>query len=314
MLKITATFIDEISWDIPHQNWGEKEWDRDFAAMKAAGINTVIMIRSGLARWTAWPCEYLHRNAGTAMPETDLLDIFLRLAEKYDMRFFLGLYHSRYYSSNGMWEKEIELNKGTALEAWQKYGSRKAFAGWYICHEISVKSGNIIGLYAGLGKYCKELSGGLPVVISPFIKGIKEGNEWNPEAATGNASITPEAHEKEWRTILSELRGAVDIVAFQDGHVDIFELQKYLEINRRIIEEFGMECWTNCESFDRDMPIRFLPIKWEKMLYKLRAAEAAGIKNAMTFEFSHFMSPNSIYAGAHGLYDRYLDYLESEQK
>ena len=314
MLKITATFLDEISWDIPHQNWGEKEWDRDFAAMKAAGINTVIMIRSGLARWMAWPCEYLHRSTGTAMPETDLLDIFLRLAEKYEMRFFLGLYHSRYYSANGMWDKEIELNKGTALEAWQKYGSYKAFAGWYICHEISVNSGNIIGLYAGLGKYCKELSGGLPVMISPFIKGIKEGNEWNPEAATGNASITPEDHEKEWRTILAGLRGAVDIVAFQDGHVDIFELQKYLEINRRIIEEFGMECWTNCESFDRDMPIRFLPIKWEKMLYKLRAAEAAGITKAMTFEFSHFMSPNSIYAGAHGLYDRYLEYLESEPK
>ena len=27
-LKITGTFLDEISHDIPHQNWGEKEWDR----------------------------------------------------------------------------------------------------------------------------------------------------------------------------------------------------------------------------------------------------------------------------------------------
>lgn len=310
MLKITATFLDEISWDIPHQNWGAKEWDKDFAAMKAAGIDTVIMIRSGLDRWTAWPCEFLHRENGTAMPETDLLDLFLTLAEKYEMHFILGLYHCRYYTSHGMWEKEIELSKGTALEAWQKYGSRKAFAGWYLCQEISVKSGNIVQLYADLGKYCKKISGGLPVMISPFIKGIKEGNAWDPSLVSGNPGISPEEHEKEWRTILSELRGAVDIVAFQDGHVDIFELQSYLEINRRIIEEFGMECWTNCETFDRDMPIRFLPIKWEKMLYKLRAAEAAGITKAMTFEFSHFMSPNSIYAGAHGLYDRYLEYLQ----
>ena len=30
-LKLTGTFIDEISHDIPHQNWGEKEWDQDFA-------------------------------------------------------------------------------------------------------------------------------------------------------------------------------------------------------------------------------------------------------------------------------------------
>ena len=33
-LPIHATFLDEISWDIPHQNWGEKEWARDFRAMK----------------------------------------------------------------------------------------------------------------------------------------------------------------------------------------------------------------------------------------------------------------------------------------
>ena len=46
-LKITGTFLDEISHDIPHQNWGEQEWNRDFAYMKAIGIDTVIMIRSG---------------------------------------------------------------------------------------------------------------------------------------------------------------------------------------------------------------------------------------------------------------------------
>ena len=44
-MKITGTFLDEISHNIPHQNWGEKEWDRDFQAMKTAGIDTVVMIR-----------------------------------------------------------------------------------------------------------------------------------------------------------------------------------------------------------------------------------------------------------------------------
>lgn len=34
-----------------------------------------------------------------------------------------------------------------------------------------------------------------------------------------------------------------------------------------------MKCWTNIESFDRDMPIRFLPIKWEKLLLKLTLRE-----------------------------------------
>ena len=45
-LRITGTFLDEISHDIPHQNWGEKEWDADFRHMKSIGIDTVIVIRS----------------------------------------------------------------------------------------------------------------------------------------------------------------------------------------------------------------------------------------------------------------------------
>ena len=50
-MKITGTFLDEISHDIPHQNWGEKEWDADFANMKSIGIDTVIMTRSGYRKF-----------------------------------------------------------------------------------------------------------------------------------------------------------------------------------------------------------------------------------------------------------------------
>jgi hypothetical protein len=57
------------------------------------------------------------------------------------------------------------------------------------------------------------------------------------------------------------------------------------------------------------MPIKFLPIKWEKLLMKLEAARLAGIDKAITFEFSHFMSPNSCYKQAEGLYNRYREYF-----
>ena len=56
-LKITGTFLDEISHDIPHQNWGEKEWDLDFQHMKRIGIDTVIMIRSGYRKFMTYPSE-----------------------------------------------------------------------------------------------------------------------------------------------------------------------------------------------------------------------------------------------------------------
>ena len=38
-MPINATFLDEVSWDIPHQNWGVEEWDQDFRAMRDMGIN-----------------------------------------------------------------------------------------------------------------------------------------------------------------------------------------------------------------------------------------------------------------------------------
>ena len=33
-MKLTGTFLDEISHDIPHQNWGKQDWDADFSAMQ----------------------------------------------------------------------------------------------------------------------------------------------------------------------------------------------------------------------------------------------------------------------------------------
>ena len=43
---------------------------------------------------------------------------------------------------------------------------------------------------------------------------------------------------------------------------------------------------------------------------KLEAAARAGYDKAITFEFSHFMSPQSAYPQAGHLYDRYKEYFE----
>jgi len=116
-------------------------------------------------------------------------------------------------------------------------------------------------------------------------------------------------HEREWTEILSGVKGAIDICAFQDGHIDYDELDDFFLVNKRMADKFGMKCWTNAESFDRDMPIRFLPIKFDKLRLKLEAAKRCGYDKAITFEFSHFMSPQSMYPSAGHLYDRYREYF-----
>jgi hypothetical protein len=70
-----------------------------------------------------------------------------------------------------------------------------------------------------------------------------------------------------------------------------------------------MTAWSNVESFDRDMPFSFPPIDWRKMQWKLDFAEEAGVKKCITFEFSHFMSPNSMWLSAHNLYKMYCDHF-----
>lgn len=308
-IRLTATFLDEISDDIPHQNWGVEEWDRDFAAMKETGIDTVVMIRCGARKFIAYPSKILMEEEGCHEPPVDLVDMFLSLAEKYGMRYFFGTYTRRKNGENTAEEIERSWDQERRLidEAWERYGHRKAFAGWYLAKEILYREPAVIAEFRRYGEHCKKISGNLPILISPAMWGRKAWDPNDPNARDLNFR----AHEQMWDEIMSEIAGLVDIIAFQDGHVTYEELPEALRINKRLADKYGIELWTNTESFDRDMPIRFLPIKWEKMRLKLLAAEQAGIEHAMTFEFSHFMSPNSCYLAAGNLRRRYLEWLDS---
>lgn len=306
-IKITGTFLDEISHDIPHQNWGVHEWEKDFQAMKAFGINTVIMIRCGYKKWITYNSEILLGQENCFRPAIDYLDLFLRLSEKYGMDFYFGLYDSGNYWVNQQYEKESDLNRSIVDEVWEKYGKANAFKGWYISHEINRHVPGVVDNYVKLGEHCKQLTG-LPVLISPYIDG-KKAVAANSSELAKKESTSIVQYEEEWNEVFDRIKHAVDIVAFQDGHVDFHELQDYFEINRRLSKKHGIRCWSNCESFDRDMPIKFLPIKWEKMLMKLKAAQQAEVEKAITFEFSHFMSPNSSYIQAHHLYNRYVEHF-----
>jgi hypothetical protein len=307
-MRLTGTFLDEISHDIPHQNWGEQEWERDFRAMRSIGIDTVILIRSGHKRWLTYPSEILIQRQGGYKPPLDLVDLFLKLAEQHGMAFFFGTYDSGRYWSSGDFQKEVDLNRAVADEAWSRYGARSAFRGWYLTQEVSRRTKGIIDLYAEMGRHCKGISGGLPVLISPWIDGPKAVSSAEARIEK-EAGISLAGHEREWGEVMAGIRGAVDVVAFQDGHVDFDALPDFLAVNKALAEKNGLRSWSNVETFDRDMPVKFPPIKWEKLLLKLDAAERAGAEKAITFEFSHFLSPNSCYPQAHHLFRRYCEHF-----
>lgn len=306
-MKITGTFIDEISHDIAHQNWGREEWRKDFAHMQAIGIDTVILIRSGYRRFLTYPSAHLMGRFGCYEPPVDLVAMFLELADEFNMAVYFGLYDSGQYWDTGDMTLEIDANRFVVDEVWQRYGHHSSFKGWYITHEISRRTKGAIEAFSELGRHCKAISGNLPTLISPWIDG-KKAVDATLGTLTREQAVSVREHEREWGEIFDGISGAVDAVAFQDGHIDYHELDAFFTVNKALGDRYGLSCWTNAESFDRDMPIRFLPIKFEKLRLKLEAARRAGYDKAITFEFSHFMSPQSAYAQAGHLYNRYREY------
>lgn len=298
-MKISGTFLDEITHDIPSHNWGTKEWAADFDAMRAVGIDTVILIRAGYRDRVTFPCESLAKFQPMRPVYLDLVDLFLTQAERTGMNFYFGIYDSGRFWHQGQPEKEVEINLRFTEEFMQKYGQRKAFGGWYLTHEIHEHDEGVTRLIERLAKHVKGLKD-VPVLMSPYVRGRKQFDD---------RPITPAEHEEQWDQILGILSGFVDTIAFQDGHVDFHELPAFMEINTRLARKHGLHPWSNVESFERGMPLNFLPIDWRNLRYKIDVAEAAGVEKLITFEFSHFMSPNSMWPSAHALYRRYQEYL-----
>ena len=300
MKKITGTFIDEITHDIPTANWSPAQWAKDFDAMKAIGIDTVIIIRNGYRNTVTFNSDVIRKEIGFIMPTPfDLVETFLTQAKRCGMDLYFGTYDSGNYWLAGEYQKEVDINKAFTEEFVNKYGHHEAFKGWYISHEIDTYNDAVMKVYRELSRHLKSLRD-YPILISPYIHGKKQFAE-NP--------ITIEQHKEQWDRVFAQIQDCVDIVAFQDGNIDFHELPDYLGINSELAHKYGLTCWSNVESFSRDMPIKFPPIGWPQLLHKINCAAEAGVDKLITFEFSHFMSPNSIYPSAHNLYELYRNHF-----
>ncbi|HEY3782985.1 MAG TPA: DUF4434 domain-containing protein [Fimbriimonadaceae bacterium] len=293
--RITGTFIDEITHDVPSQNWGRAAWRKEFALYKEIGIDTVIIIRAGYQN----KCIFRAKSIPDLLPVyEDLARMFLDLAEEFGLSLYFGLYDSGYYWMRRTWWKEVDLNLAFIEEVVERYGDSPAFKGWYMCHETGKDDAHIIEIFNHLGKACKEAKK-LPILISPYPQGAKQ---------LGTSGFTLEESFDHWDHIFSSTRGSFDICAFQDGQVHYQELPKFVEGISNLGKKYGVTIWSNLETFDRDMPIKFPPADWRYVRFKLETHQPVAEK-VITFEFAHFMSPHSSYASAHHLFERYREYI-----
>ncbi len=287
---ITGTFIDEITYDIPASNWTQEQWCDELDHMSRSGIDTLVFIRGGFGQKTVFPSQTI----GT--PRTpDFAGFIYREAEKRNMQVFMGLYISNIDWNNGDAATEVRINQKFAREVYARYGHMKSFAGWYLPHETCMNTLNISDVMYGLSSTCKEITPDKQVLISPFFPSKK---------LLPDGYLTPEQTYEHWCEILRPSKGNIDICAFQDGTSPVEQMDDYFGSIKKLCGEYGMQHWVNCETFERDVRGLYPPIPFEdleeKISHHLNYAD-----KIITFEFSHFLSPQSIYASARNLYERY---------
>ena len=105
---ISATFIDEITYDMPALNWSDNQWIKEFDNMQEVGIDTVVVMRGVFYD----KCIYPSKIFPTLKEENeDFLGLIFREAEKRNMDVYLGLYISNLTWNDGDYKGEIEKNK-----------------------------------------------------------------------------------------------------------------------------------------------------------------------------------------------------------
>lgn len=294
---ITGTFLDEITHDIPSQNWGYTEWRREFELYKEIGIDTAIIIRAGYQNKCIFPAKSLP----DLLPVyEDIGEWFFSLGDEFGVDVYFGTYDSGVHWMRRSWWKEVDVNKAFIDEAAARYGHHPSFKGWYLCHETSRNDAHIIELFNHIGRHCKTTLD-RPVLISPFPQGAKQ--------FSGSAIMSLDESFDHWERIFDATQGAFDICAFQDGQIHYQELPRFLSGVSELGKKHGVTIWSNLETFDRDMPIKFPPADWRYLRFKLESAAAVAEK-IITFEFPHFMSPHSCYPAAHNLFNRYQEFLQ----
>ncbi|MBQ8292162.1 MAG: DUF4434 domain-containing protein [Clostridia bacterium] len=292
---ITGTFIDEITYDIPSSNWTEEQWAADLDNMKAVGMDTLVFIRGAFDG----KCLYPSKIFPTLKEENeDFAGFIMREAAKRDMQVYLGMYISSVTWRVGDYKNEIAKNKLFLAEALERYGDISSFKGWYIPHEGSRNTFNLKETMQGLAALCKDKTPEKSVMISPFYQG---------RGLNDGAVFSPERTVDEWNNIWEKSGKDIDICAFQDGTASLDEYEGYLAAMKKLCKAHNIRFWTNVETFERDVRRMYYPIPFDVLRKKLAIAEGY-VEKSITFEFSHFLSPQSIYPSARNLNTLYRNY------
>lgn len=283
---ITGTFIDEITFDIPSSNWSHEQWKKDLDYMQEIGIDTVIFIRGGYQDKSVFPSKVL----GTDYAD-DLAGLIFDETSKRDMKVIFGAYISNGDWNRGDYATELKINKEFINEVYERYGEYPSFEGWYIPHEVTRDVLNIGEIMLGLSAICKDKTPDKKVMMSPFFR----------------EEFSLQRFADEWDRLFTRAGKDIDICAFQDGTSSFERMEDFYMAAKEVCKKHNIEHWVNVETFERDVRNLYYPIPFQQLRRKLELHQKYAEK-MITFEFSHFLSPQSIYPSARNLNNLYKEF------
>ena len=293
---ITATFIDEITYDITPQNWDENQWKKDIENMQNADIDTLVIMRGVFYNKILYPSKHFQDKTSDYK---DFIELVLQEADKRNMSVYIGLYISNLTWNDGDYQTELKENEFYVSEILERYSHHKSFIGWYLPHEVGHNNYNFVPVTVGLIDILKRKSPEKKIFISPFYR--------DKDIDYPEPTLTPEQTYKEWDEMFKFFGKDIDCCAFQDGTCSLKNLPKYMEITKKLCDKYHIEMWSNVETFKRLEG--FPPQDIETLKKKIAIAQKYCTK-LITFEFSHFLSPQSMYEDAVKLNAEYLKFYK----
>jgi len=283
-------------------------WQAELGAMKTVGMDTVVV------NYVAYDNFYFYPTSvsGGQPFVIDSIENIMDAADHHGMSVFLGLHLEPEQFSSATFNLPANLAQGQAelTELWSRYGSHASLAGWYMPQEFS----DYMALYQpqlrdDIISYTRavtdqaDVSTGLPMMISPYFG-------QNPNAA---------AYANWWSTTGLPETG-VDIVAMQDGvgthRTTIAQSRTVFEALQPVMAAHGVQFWANNESFNQihgwpvdNQPWAAQPVGIDTFVAQIQSTNSL-VQKSITFEFSHYMSPQGS-AAMNALYRDYRDYYES---
>ncbi len=257
--------------------------------MKAIGMDTAIVVCVANGRRYYYPTAI----AGATPSEHDTLGALLTQADKIDMQVFLGLHLDYDQFRSGEFDLADNLAQARAElhELWDRYGRHACVAGWYMPQEISDYMilhqprlrDDVVSYTKAVTAEARSVTH-LPMMISPYFGRA-------PDA---------DSYAKWWDSVgLPQMK--VDIVALQDGvgtqRTTTEEARPVFEALQPVMAKHGARFWANNESFNQTHGWPVDDQRWSAEPASIHgfmaqvASTAPLVEKSVTFEFTHYMSP-----------------------